>query len=587
MLILVLLSSMTYAQESSNDFGIDSTCPEGEQTVQVPAVVGGQEGGLLELDVWVGPGEGGVYTSISPTVGVSTQVSQQTAVSVAFANLSLHRKDCDVVFSLRNEGESSSVDGPSAGLAMTVALRAALTGATVRPDVIITGAILPDGGVGLVGGLIDKAQAASRGGKHLLITPHQELYESIVMRALGRDHDFAAVQVSNWTQAYAMATSAAETVFNTSFKLENRPIPANLTIRPSNEDDARLAQVALAINDELARKVEAGATGPLAAYQQYFAKELEQNRRLAEEGYAYTSANNAFLSQVDADFLTTPTHALDVKTQIHAVQDCLARMPDAWATDTNFEWVAGAKARAAWAQRKVQDVSEAQNSSDGSSEEQYGAVRELYYAKAWCEAGGYMMEQAGQMGGQRLDGSVLAVQARESVRQAGAEVQGLDADEDAHWHWSIANHSLSQGDYLAALYDAAYSEGAQQMHAEQAENATDLENRSVEISQAPMRTLWGRTYQSQGVFIRSLAAQNLSSPRAADEVLRLAAFLEEGMRQASLTIHRPGGSVEVGDGANRRANGRATDFALSLLVLLSISVLSLQVGRQIYQRAKR
>ena len=168
-------------------------CPVASRTITVPAVVSGQEGGLLYIEAAVRPGNGTVYMGVDPLTGASTQMSAQEAAREAFRGLDVNRSDCDVEYTIGDGGQSQSVDGPSAGLAMTVALRAALTNATLRDDVIVTGAIGPNGQVGQVGGLIDKAQASARLGGTILLTPSQQLYESILMRALAEKYNFTAI----------------------------------------------------------------------------------------------------------------------------------------------------------------------------------------------------------------------------------------------------------------------------------------------------------------------------------------------------------------------------------------------------------
>jgi uncharacterized protein len=67
--------------------------------------------------------------------------------------------------------EGSFVGGPSAGAAMTIATIAAIENTSVRNDTAITGTVMPDGTIGRVGGILEKAEAAGERGLETFYVP--------------------------------------------------------------------------------------------------------------------------------------------------------------------------------------------------------------------------------------------------------------------------------------------------------------------------------------------------------------------------------------------------------------------------------
>jgi ATP-dependent Lon protease len=79
-------------------------------------------------------------------------------------------------------------DGPSAGVAMAVAMISALSGRIVRPDLAMTGEITLRGRVLAVGGIKEKILAAHRAGIREVIVPDQNRYDLEELPANVRRH---------------------------------------------------------------------------------------------------------------------------------------------------------------------------------------------------------------------------------------------------------------------------------------------------------------------------------------------------------------------------------------------------------------
>jgi uncharacterized protein len=67
--------------------------------------------------------------------------------------------------------DSTIIGGPSAGGAMTVAMATLLMDLELREDTMMTGMITPDGALGVVGGIPEKAHAAHLAGMDFFLVP--------------------------------------------------------------------------------------------------------------------------------------------------------------------------------------------------------------------------------------------------------------------------------------------------------------------------------------------------------------------------------------------------------------------------------
>lgn len=118
-------------------------------------------------------GKGRVLMDTNPFLETDTQQSAETAVSVAQDYTKKDLSDKDVIISFDIGGEL--LGGPSAGAAITVATIAAIENKQVKNDVAVTGTISSSGEIGVIGGVIEKAQAAAENGVKLFLVPEELL----------------------------------------------------------------------------------------------------------------------------------------------------------------------------------------------------------------------------------------------------------------------------------------------------------------------------------------------------------------------------------------------------------------------------
>jgi uncharacterized protein len=149
--------------------------PPHSAAVRIVAVSTATNEGIVgTATVEIVPGHGRVLVSANPFIEPDTQESVTIAKAVAenFTGVSLGGNDIIASFDLPfNDTQPQLIGGPSAGAALAVALTAALQNASVRPDAAIIGRILPDGTIGAVGAVLEKAKAAGEAGMALFLVP--------------------------------------------------------------------------------------------------------------------------------------------------------------------------------------------------------------------------------------------------------------------------------------------------------------------------------------------------------------------------------------------------------------------------------
>ena len=131
---------------------------EDERVVKLslPAVDNEGNGVVGVLSTSVKPGNGKILLDTSKVLNyIDTQLSGRVAASAAanYAKVSLN--NIDVVYTI--DVNASLIEGPSAGAAMSVSVLLALENKTAMQNIAITGTINPDGSIGKVGAVFEKA----------------------------------------------------------------------------------------------------------------------------------------------------------------------------------------------------------------------------------------------------------------------------------------------------------------------------------------------------------------------------------------------------------------------------------------------
>ena len=477
---------------------VSAVCPNATRSMLVPAVVGEEGWRMLLLHVETREGVGNVYSSIEPRIGVSTQSSEDTAAYVAFGRAGVNRGECDVLFRVIDRQGSTFVDGPSAGAAMTIMLIAALENRTIRDDMAVTGTIETDGSVGPVGGLIEKASAVTEKGMDVFVTPTQSAYERMLLSTMNSNMSIVGVDEIGKLEEIAFSKSGSPV--ETESEIPFKPLPEGLKENPLHDEENLLffKQMSEGIIGQLEEPVngmDAGNEG-LIAYKEYFEKEVGKQKELVSKGYLYTAANNAFLLSIDASLIGMRSiNDSDIEEEKNAVGKCIEGLPKINKTDGNFEWIIGSDLRKEWAEKKL-----GESGKYGSLEEKYAGMRELLFAKGWCDISG-MLSREGS--GEGINESVLKDIAEERINEAEEFMNGSGeplADEE--WHLEAAEKAFTDGNYGASIYDATYalSMGEAEINFATREN-TSITEECGNLSKKNMTSFWANLYQGQGRFL--------------------------------------------------------------------------------------
>ena len=200
-LLGVLISSLFYygpavigrvyntpeGKTSSINRSVVDFSPSEVRSVSVPIVAVNQydnSGVTGNLTVKIIPGDNTVLIATNPFIEPDLQYSANIAVGAAKAAAN-YTGEKDYIFSYGID--SNVVGGGSAGAIATIAVIAALENRNINKDVIMTGTINPDGSIGEVGGILEKAKAAADAGYKIFLVPKGQSVVRYYEKVLNRD----------------------------------------------------------------------------------------------------------------------------------------------------------------------------------------------------------------------------------------------------------------------------------------------------------------------------------------------------------------------------------------------------------------
>ncbi|MCX6776022.1 MAG: hypothetical protein NT130_04200 [Candidatus Micrarchaeota archaeon] len=433
-------------------------------SMPVPAVVLLGGGELVQVEVEIRDGHGGVYVSTDPLVGVQTQDSAKTAFKVAGDMSGVNLGSYDVLVRLKDYGNTKSVDGPSGGAAMTLLMLSILENKTVRGDLTVTGTISADKKIGEVGEVGKKTKAAADAGLRVMLIPKSyDTFDKMVLSILGSRWNIAIIEVDNMNDVANLAFSPESTILSSNVMEVKPKAKANLTVTEINCTDCyidefkALAEEMMQGNRALSAEIRESNRSEFS----YFLNAIDSDIGQADDAeglnYVYSGANSAFLTSVDLNFLENSNVTLTtLQTRMLDVEGCINSTSRATMTKENFEWVAGGDERLAWSRKKMNDV-EGQNYSD-DEETSLFIFKEVLTAETWCNISHEMFRIADKIGGTPVDESRLKALASSRIAEGNDKVKsfvGLELG-DAAWRFEAAKNEFGNGSFAAAIFDSDY-----------------------------------------------------------------------------------------------------------------------------------
>lgn len=153
-------------------------------SIYIVGVMGGShvEGVAMLLDGVLVEGNGQVYVSTTPKIGIELQEAAERAFKAAQSFTGIDASNLDLMLRVISNESINVLDGPSAGAAVAVLASSMLLNMPIRKDVVITGTIDEYGRIGPVGGILYKAEAAAKIGAKIFLVPKGQSVDEVYMK---------------------------------------------------------------------------------------------------------------------------------------------------------------------------------------------------------------------------------------------------------------------------------------------------------------------------------------------------------------------------------------------------------------------
>ncbi len=480
-------------------FSLGSASYVGNASIFAPAVLlSNNTGTLTTINLTVTTGTGLVSINGPQHVGNSTLQSAKEAA--AYASSYLHLNESHYNFNYLVKDNSSSVSGPSAGAAMTILAVSALSGKPLLHNFTMTGTIEPNGNIGQIGGIYDKAGAAFNKGLSFVLVPRvsNSSTEDIIYLITQDNFGLPLVQVSNISQAseFAFGKKGAlgyETKYNFSLNYSLDKIP-NATLVCTGPCSVpffkRIQNLTLNLSNHAISNLSSQTGFSTVAHQ--LSGLNSEGALLGRKGYLYEAADREFLDYIEAyTFLAHSTNINKTFGALNVTGSYCSGLISPQLTNQNYPYIIGGELRQSWANLTLNGTIPS-NLSQIDTDTLLRMSSNIGESYAWCKGSSLMYAAAAGIGGLPVVYSSAVSNLAASRINRALPYPGL--------YLSSAKQLYGNGKYGAAIYaaDYAYADGKAAKEA----NATASTLRSMAISIADNSTygIWGTQFSDEALF---------------------------------------------------------------------------------------
>lgn len=440
------------------------------------------------LIIEITPGTGKIYSNVNSQVGSLTQESERNAVNAAERVVTGAKGKYNYLFEIQSI--ASSIDGPSAGAAMSLLLVSMLSDKDLSGKVSITGTITEDGYVGEVGGIGAKAKKAADVGIKLFMIPLGTRKQAITTDT-GNSQivDLPEYAYDKWGMKIVEIETIEDIQKYVSMDIED--IDINLVKEPKDPEyfpnaiqyskalepmrllvdkylvDANMVLEKTEGNINVSKLKDTTTVQSLLSLVDYSKESIANAHKFSEGNYLYTAANEAFLAKIyliAIDEVVSNPSILTADSTIYNLRlKEIEERIESTVTRSNFcsldkiEWCISARQRTVWAKNKVRDIKENQKAVTPLDR-----IMDYSYALGWIEIANDFLDI-----GVSADKDVVKFVESEDFKDLAQQYivnleneiillnETMAQDEDIQRRLKAAKTDYEMGWYVTALYDAA------------------------------------------------------------------------------------------------------------------------------------